>query len=120
MLDLLHSQAIQSIVTPKELVADEIIRLVRAKANSEGSKVESLYRLARGKVEALQFTVTAKSKSINVPLQDLPIRPETIITYILRDRDLIFPTGQDCILPEDRVIVFTTYKNFDDLDDILQ
>lgn len=120
LLDLLHSQAIQSIVTPKELVADEIIRLVRAKANSEGSKVESLYRLARGKVEALQFTVTAKSKSINVPLQDLPIRPETIITYILRDRDLIFPTGQDCILPEDRVIVFTTYKNFDDLDDILQ
>lgn len=119
LLRIFQSQT-QSVVTPKKLVADEIIRLVRALANSQGSNIETMYRMIDSQVEVLQFHVSGRSQCINIPLMDLKTKENILLVYIIRQNELIFPRGQDVILPEDHVILITTHKNFDDLDDILR
>ena len=46
-----------SVIYPKQIVAESILRYVRAMENSKGSNVETLYKLADGKAEALEFKV---------------------------------------------------------------
>lgn len=108
-----------TIVTPRLLVADQIVRFIRAQGNATGSNVDALYRICEDRVEALQFKVKSGSKCIDIPLSALHTKKNILIAYILRDNKLIFPSGQDCIKVNDKVIVITTHKDFDDLDDIL-
>lgn len=120
LLHLIQDHTGQSVVTPKQLVADQIVHTVRALANSAGSNVDALYRLSDERVEALQFVISKTSKAIHQPLAKLQIKPNILIAYILRGNQIIFPAGTDWFEPGDRVIVITTHKNFDDLDDILE
>lgn len=119
LIHLLESQPLDSIITPRRLIADIIIRFVRAMQNSEGSNVDALYHIANDKVEALQFTVRAESQIANIPLVDLALKENVLLAAIMRNGHLIFPRGSDTIVPKDRVILVTTHDNFDDIDDIL-
>jgi trk system potassium uptake protein TrkA len=49
----------------------------------------------------------------------LNTKPNLLIAYIIRNKKLIIPSGQDVIKPNDRVIVVTKEKNYDDIDDIV-
>ncbi|MBK0348589.1 Trk system potassium transporter TrkA [Aerococcaceae bacterium zg-ZJ1578] len=119
ILKILTSVPLRTIITPKQIVANEIIQFVRARANIQGSNVEALYRLADNQVEVLQFRVTRNSKVCNIPLFQLKIKPNVLIAYIMRGQELIFPNGNDQLLPHDRVLVVTTARMFEDLEDIL-
>jgi trk system potassium uptake protein TrkA len=87
--------------------------------NVKGSAVEALYRIADGRVEALEFIAGPKSKVLGKTLIDLRLRPSLRLVCIMRGHDIIFPAGQDMILAGDRVIVVCTGKRLTDLDDIL-
>ncbi len=119
LLKVLGQLGLDSIVTPRRLIADIIIRFVRALENSQGSNVDALYRIVDNQVEALQFTVTSDSKVVRVPLVELKTKDNLMLAAIIRQGKLIFPGGHDEILPKDRVIVVTTHTNFNDIDDIL-
>lgn len=119
LLKVLDDVGLQSIVTPQTLIANHIIRFIRSAENSMGSNISEFYRVADGKVEILQFNVKETSKSINIPFSELHSKSELLITCIIRGNDIIYPSGSDIILPNDNVIVATTHKNFQDIDDIL-
>ncbi|HHT43917.1 MAG TPA: Trk system potassium transporter TrkA [Fastidiosipila sp.] len=119
LVKLLEAQPLDSIITPRRLIADIIIRFVRAMQNSEGSNVDALYRIADNKVEALQFTVRSDCKIAGIPLINLTLKNHVLIAAIMRNGHLIFPRGTDKIQTGDRVIVVTTHINFNDLDDVL-
>lgn len=119
ILKVLRNIDLQSIVSPKQLVASEIIQFVKSRANTEGSNVEALYRIADNQVEALQFRINHGSRICDKPLSDLPLKSDMLIAYILRGQELIYPDGSDQLQPHDRVIVITTDKSLDDIDDIL-
>lgn len=119
ILKVLKHVDLQTIITPKQIVASEIIRFVRARANTQGSNVEALYRVADNQVEALLFNVISGSKVCHIPLSELETKPNLLIPYIIRGRELIYPGGNDSVQPNDRVIVVTTQKSFRDIDDIL-
>lgn len=110
----------QSIVTPKRIVANEIIQFVRSRSNTQGSNVEALYRLADNQVEALQFRVQKNSAICGIPLSELKTKSNLLIAFIVRGEQLIYPAGSDTIEPFDKVIVVTTEKDFDDINDILE
>ena len=57
MLDLVDIERVGSVVCPRDIVASRIISYVRAKENAGGSNVETLYRIAQGTAEALEFTI---------------------------------------------------------------
>ena len=85
-----------------------------------GSNVETLYRLMDDGAEALQFKVAENSRLVNIPLKDLQLKSQVLLAGILRGRDTITPTGNDVILPGDKVIVITAGRRLNDLADILK
>ena len=110
---------IGSVISPKYLTAEHIIKYVRGMQNSMGSAVEAVYKLIDNKVEALEFFVKKDSKVLNVPLSDLKLKSNLLLCNIVRRGKLILPTGQDSIKAGDTVIVVTTHKGLDDIEDIL-
>lgn len=106
-------------VSPRNIIADVIVRYARALENSLGSPVETLYKLTDGAAEALEFIVNGKSRITGIPLKELPTKQGILIAGIFRDRRSIIPAGDDMILPGDRVIVIATGQRLRDLSDIL-
>ena len=101
-------------------MANRIISYIRALANSRGSNVLTLYRLVNDRVEALEFHARTQERIYDKPLRELQLKPDCLIACIIRENEVIFPGGNDCIKLGDNVIVVTTHKNFDDLTDILE
>ena len=120
LLEILGDTGLQSIVTPKLLITDKILRFVRSLKNTKASNVEALYRIADNKVEALQFLVKKDSRVIGTTLNELNTKNNLLVAYIIRENKLIFPSGDDSICEGDHVIIVTTHKAFDDIDDILR
>lgn len=119
LLDVIKHEDIDSVITPSRLIADSIIRFVRARKSAKGSDVDALYRLENNRVEALQFHVLNGSKVKDIPLNELKLLDNLIVAFIIRNGKAIFPAGTDAIMNNDRVIVVTTNHNLRDIDDIL-
>ena len=117
---MLGELGIHNNVSPKDIVADHILSYIRALANKRGSNVLNLYRLVNNQVEALEFSAKKQEDFYNKPLKELKIKPNCLIACIIRENDVIIPDGNSSILLGDNVIVVTTHKNFDDLNDIIE
>lgn len=121
LFNVLELVGLQSIVTPKKIIADYIIRIVRSLIGSQGdNNIETLYRLVDNNVEAIEFKVPENSAVTDIPLKDLDTKDNLIIAYILRDGQLIFPGGADVMKTGDRVIIVTTEKYLNDINKILK
>ena len=119
VIDIVEPIGLQSVITPKRIIADTILQYVRAFFNSQGSNVEALYTIAHDQVEALQFRVKEGSKATLKPLRELKIKKDVLIAYIYRKHQTIFPTGNDRLMPHDRVIVISYNGYLSDLDEIV-
>ncbi len=120
LLNVLGSGGLQSILTPKKIIADYIIKIVRSLVGSQGeNNIQNLYRLADNKVEAIEFSVGEYSRISGIPIKDLHIKKGVLILYILRGSTLIIPGGENIIKPDDRVIIITTQRYLDDIDKII-
>jgi trk system potassium uptake protein TrkA len=110
-----------SVVYPKNITAETIVRYVRAMENASGNNVETLYRLLDGQVEAMEFVVRPGSTNITgVKLQELGIKKNLLVCAINRHGRIITPTGQDTIEEGDIVVIVTTQKGIRDLGDIVR
>lgn len=119
LLKIIGNVGLQTIVTPKRLIAYKIIRFIRSLRYKDSSSFENFFRVANNSAEAMQFRVGEKSKIIDIPLIDLKLKPDILIAYIIRDSELLFPNGSTVIKPDDEVIIITTMKSFDEIDDVL-
>ncbi|MBQ6884377.1 MAG: Trk system potassium transporter TrkA [Clostridia bacterium] len=117
---MLAELGIKNNVSPKDIVADRVISYIRALENSRGSNVLTLYRLVGGRVEALEFLAKRQEKFFDKPLRELKIKQNCLIGCIIRGTNVIIPDGNTCIQLGDNVIVVTTHKNFDDLNDVVE
>lgn len=115
---LAEKLGVDSVISPKNVIADVLVQYARALENSRGSNVETMYNLMDGAAEALEFSVNSASNVTNVPLRDLTLKPNIIIAGIIRSRRTIVPGGNDMILSGDRVIVIAAGKKLYDLTDI--
>lgn len=117
--DVLGDLPIGSTVIPKDITAEYIIRYVRSMQNSYGSNVETLYRMVDNQVEALEFHVDEAAKVTKATLGELKLKKNTLICCISRKKKIIRPTGRDTIMPGDSVIVVTTNRGLNGIDEIL-
>ena len=119
-MELVQDTGLGSIISPKDIIANQITRYVRALANSEGMAVESLYKLLGGQVEALEFLVTGPSaRLLHIPLKDLSLRSGVLLAAIVRGGNTIIPGGLTTIEEGDRVLVIARSMGLKDLTDIL-
>lgn len=118
--EIIDNMDLGSVIYPKKITTDYILQYVRAMQNSIGSNVETLYQLADGQVEALEFYIREDSPVVNIPLESLKLRENLLIGCINRKGKVITPRGQDMIQVGDTVIVVTTNQGLRDIKDILQ
>ena len=118
--NIIQQMNLGSIIYPKMITADGIIRYVRAMQNSMGSNVETLYKIVQNKAEALEFRVGKDAPLIGIPLEKLSFKDKLLIACINRGGQIITPRGKDTIEPGDTVIVVTTHSGLKDLKDILR
>jgi trk system potassium uptake protein TrkA len=109
-----------SIIYPRVITADYILKYVRSTRYSKNSNVETLYKLANGKAEALEFIIKENSAVAGIPLQDLRLRKNTLIGCIYRNGKVILPGGQDMMMAGDSVLVVLSGYRISDIQEILE
>ena len=111
---------LDTVVSPRKTIADVLVQHARALENSMGSSVEKLYRLMDDGAEALEFNVKDDPRLVNIPLKTLQLKKQVLVAGINRGREALIPTGDDVILPGDRVVVITAADKLNDLSDIFK
>ena len=110
---------IGSIINPNSITSDNIVSFVRALNNSRGSNVETLYKIAQGRAEALEFSVKEDSRVVGKPLMELSLKHGIIIACITKGNRVVIPDGQSVIEKGDSVVIVSIERGLKDLEDIL-
>ncbi|MDE7435760.1 MAG: Trk system potassium transporter TrkA [Lachnospiraceae bacterium] len=118
--DVISSLDLGSVIYPRYITSEAIIAYVRAKKNSMNSNIETLYHMFDHRAEAIEFRIYEESAVTNIPLKDLSLKKDLLICFISRHGSIIIPSGQDCILVGDSVMIVTTHTGFNDIQDILK
>jgi len=105
---LVKDKGVSRIVSPKKLCADAIVGYVRAMQNTGDSSVLTLHHLVDGRIDALEFDVTASCRYLGVMLKDIPFKPHILVACISRMGKPIVPGGFDCFEEGDTVIVINS------------
>ena len=120
LIHLAEHWGIDCIVSPKKTISNILVQYARALENSAGSSVETLYKLMDDKVEALEFSVKHDFEAVRIPFKELETKNNILIAGIMRERKPIIPTGDDMLLPGDKVIVLAANQRINTLSDILK
>lgn len=118
--EVISNLGLDTIIYPKDIMAEYIVRFVRAKNNTIGSNIETMHYIFDGKAEALEFRIKENSPISNKTIESLSLKKGIIIASINRGGVIITPKGKDVILPGDTVIVVTVNNGFKDISDILR
>lgn len=118
--NVINSLDLGSVVYPKTITTEAIIKYVRAKKNCVGSDIETLYHLFDQRVEAIEFRVNECPEIVDIPLMELDIKKDLLISFINRNGRIILPNGQDSIKSGDTVMIVTTNTGLKELKDILK
>ena len=118
--DIIKNLDLDSIICPKNIVADNIIQYVRSMENATGSNVETMYHILGNKVEALEFVIRAGSPVIGKPLSELKISHDVLVAAIRKGKNAIIPEGSSVVDEGDSVVVVTTRNKINDISEILE
>lgn len=117
---MVEGLGIDSTVSAKGATADVILAYVKARMNSYSSaNIETMYRLVNGKIVAQEYIIKKECDFTNIPLKDLPTKPNNLIACIGRNRKVIIPNGEDHLEVGDSVIVIAKEHTVNDFKDIL-
>ncbi len=117
--DVIGQLELGSVVYPRYITAEAIIAYARAKKDSLDSNIERLYHMFDNKVEAIEFRVDKESDITGVPLMDLSIKKNILVSFIYRKGNVIIPSGQDFLQVGDTVMIVTTHTGFNEIHDII-
>lgn len=104
ILDMLN---LGSVVCPKELSANNIVRYVRAMQNQSGAAV-SVHAIADGQAEALEFRVEENTKGCDTPLKQLKLKANVLIAGIIHGSVTEIPNGDSQFRCGDSLVIVTT------------
>ncbi len=119
VINMVKSLGLDSIISPKNAIANHIVRFVRAHNAETGSGLSTLYKLG-DKAEAVEFFVGDDFPQINVRLKDMKIKHSVLIGGIVRNDEFSIANGETCLMSGDKVIIFTTSKRTNSLTDIIK
>lgn len=118
--EMLDTIGIESVISPKILASNRVVKYVRALQNSEGISVQTIYNLVGGKVTALEFHIESENEYTSIPFRSLPLKNNMIVCCLIRNHKVIFPRGDDTIEAGDNMIVVTTNRNINSIVDIFE
>lgn len=104
---VLDSLSIGSIVSPRAICSNAIVRYVRALKDQNGAAIAMNY-IADGQAEAIEFEVDENTQNCNVPLKKLHIRKNVLIVCIIRGSKQVIPNGDSYFEKGNTVILVTS------------
>ena len=109
IISIANTMALGSIISPKELSSNIIVRYVRAMENQTGAAV-SVHAIADGQAEAIEFLVEESTPNCGVPLKAMKLKPDVLVASIIHGTDSQIPGGDSQFVPGDRVVVVTSRR----------
>ena len=98
------SLGLGSVICPKELCCNTIVRYVRAMQNTTGAAL-TLHNIAEGQAEALEFVVDADTKHIGEPLRNIRLKRNILIACISHGSKTEIPNGDSMYEAGNSVII---------------
>jgi trk system potassium uptake protein TrkA len=98
---LVSNIGVDTVVSPHLSAINRILQFIRK------GKVLSVASFHEESAEAIEIVALDTSDLVNKPLRDIKFPRGAIIGAVVRDTEIIIPTGDTIILPGDRVIIFT-------------
>lgn len=103
---MVDALSLGSVICPKELCTNNIVRYVRAMENQLGAAI-AVHTIADGKAEAMEFVVDKTTKHCNTPLKELKLRDNVLIASITHRGEVEISGGDSKFVVGDRMVVVT-------------
>ena len=116
--NMLSTLDLDSVIMPKKVVSNHIIKFVRSHQVVKDSGMTEFYKL-EGEAEAIEFSVNLNFDGLDVPIKKLKIKRNVLLCGIVRDGEYILPTGDQTIKVGDKILVVTTHAGITSLSEII-
>ena len=117
---IVEKAGVDTVITPHKIATNHISQYVMAMQNSLKSKCSAIYTFDNCDFEMLEFNVSNDFNGLNVKLRDLNIKKGILVIAILRDKQVLFPGGNDVILKNDIIVVIDSNNQIKDINDIIE
>jgi len=108
-LPLMRAVGLEHIVSPRLSAANSILRHVR-----HGTVISSIS--IKEDAEALEVVAREGSPLVGRPIKDLDFPAGAIVLCLVRGKEVIIPTGESVIQPQDRVMIMSTSKHISEVE----
>jgi trk system potassium uptake protein TrkA len=98
---LVSNIGVDVVISPHLAAVSRILQFIRK------GKVLSVASFYKENAEAIEIIAMETSDIVNKPLRNIKFPRGAIIGAVVRGKEIIIPTGDTIILPDDRVIIFT-------------
>ena len=115
---LRNSLELGSVVCPKDLCCNDIVRYVRAMQNQSGAAL-SMHTIADEQAEAIEFAVDETTLHCGEPLKDIRLKPGVLVASISHGEKTEIPSGESQFRRGDTlVLVCDSGRSIHQLNDI--
>lgn len=97
---LIAGVGIDAVVSPQLTAVSRILQYLRQ------GKVAMVETIRETSAEAIEFVAMESSDAVGPPLKDIHLPQDALVIAVVRKEQVIIPTGNTVIAPEDRVIIF--------------
>ena len=104
---ILDALPVGSVISPKELSCNSIVRYVRAMQNKEGAAL-SVHLIGDGQIEAIEFKVSENDRYLNTPLKEINTKPNVLIVSVTSPGKTEIATGNTKFKAGDIVVIVTS------------
>lgn len=112
-LPLMSTIGIEQVVSPRLSAINSILRHIRR------GKVLSAVSLKGEQAEVIEAVAMETSEIVGKPLKDISFPKGVLVTVIIREKQIIIPSGESVIHPGDRVIIFGSRQAIPQIEKIL-
>ncbi|MBW1896150.1 MAG: Trk system potassium transporter TrkA [Deltaproteobacteria bacterium] len=103
-LPLVSAIGLEHVVSSRLAAVNSILQYVRR------GRVLSVMALKGEEAEVLEAIALETSDIVGKPIRQIPFPKGVLVVAIIRGDEVIVPTGDSDILPQDRIIIFSTRK----------
>jgi trk system potassium uptake protein TrkA len=110
---LMSMIGLEQVVSPRHSAINTILQHIRR------GKVLSAISIKNEQAEVMEAVALETSDIVGKPLKRISLPKGVLVTSIIRENEVIVPTGESIIEPEDRIIIFASRKAIPKIEKIL-
>ncbi len=102
---LVKNLGIDVVVSPRNITVSTILQHVRR------GRIHSVHTFRQGFGELIEAEALETSDLVGAPIKDVNLPPDVLIGAIVRDGQVIMPTGSTVVQAKDRVVLFAAAES---------